>query len=140
MSPQNVEIVRRIYDEGLIDRDPEWLFELATPDIEYVNPPDAVEPGVRRGPAAVVAAMRAFAEVWEESRHELRELHDCGAVVVADVAWYTRSRGTERELAQDEAHSWTLREGRIAGFEWGRDLAGALEAARSREQAEQPGQ
>ena len=39
MSQENVEIVRRIYDEGLIDRDPEWLLELATPDIEYVNPP-----------------------------------------------------------------------------------------------------
>jgi ketosteroid isomerase-like protein len=126
---QNVKIVRRIYDEGLIDRDPEWLIELATPDIEYVNPPYAVEPGVRHGPIEVVRAMRAFAEVWEGSRHVLHDLFDCGDIVVAEVSWYTRSRGSENELVQEEAHSWVLREGRIARFEWGKDLTAALEAA-----------
>lgn len=129
MSRENVEAVRRIYDEGLIDRDPGWLLELATPDIEYVNPPYAVEPGVRRGPAEVVRAMRGFSEVWEESRHEMHELFDCGDAVVATVTWYTRSRDREMELTQEEAHTWTLREGRIARFEWGLDLAKALEVA-----------
>src|SRR5689334_4451419 len=121
MSQENVEIVRRIYDERLIDRDPEgWLLELATPDIEYVNPSYAIEPGVRRGPVEVVRAMRAFAEFWDSSRHELHELFDCGDVVVAAVTWYTRSRGSESELLQEEAHSWGLREGKIASFEWGK--------------------
>ena len=130
MSEENVELVRRIYDDGLIDRDPQsWLLELASADIEYVNPPNAVEPGVRRGPAAVVRAMRGFAEVWEASRHELHELFDCGDVVVAAVTWYTRSRDSEQELTQQEAHTWTLREGRIARFEWGQDVTKALEAA-----------
>ena len=129
MSQENVEAIRRIYDEGLIDQDPEWLLELATPDIEYVNPPDAVEPGVRRGQAEVVQAMRDFAEPWRESRHEMHELYDCGDAVVAAVSWYTLSRGSEAELTQEEAHTWTLKEGRIACFEWGLDLAAALEAA-----------
>jgi ketosteroid isomerase-like protein len=133
MSKENLEIVRRIYDEGLIDEDPEWLLELATPDIEYVNPPYAVEPGVRRGPLGVVRAMRAFGEVWERSRHELHDLFDCGDVVVAAVSWHTRSRGSESELVQEEAHSWSLREGRIARFEWGLDLESALEAAGPRQ-------
>ena len=129
MSQENVEIVRHIYESGQFDRDPEELLELATPDIEYVNPPYAVEPGVRRGLDAVARAMRAFAEVWEDSRHELRELHDCGDMVVADVSWYTRSRGSEREIVNEEAHTWTLREGRLARFEWGQDVGKALEAA-----------
>ncbi len=129
MSQENVEIVRRIYDEGLIDKDPEWLLELATPDIEYVNPPHAVERGVRHGPDEVVRAMRAFAEVWEKSRHELHELFDCGDIVVAAVSWHTRSRGSEADLVQEEAHSWSLRKGRIARFEWGRDLGSALDSA-----------
>jgi ketosteroid isomerase-like protein len=130
MSQENVEAIRRIYDEGLIDRDPEWLLEIATSDIEYVNPPNAVEAGIRRGPAEVVRAMRGFAEIWEESRHELHELFDCGDVVVAAVSWHTRSRHSERELIQEEAHTWTLRDGRIARFEWGQDVEKALEAAR----------
>ena len=134
MSQKNVEIVRRIYEEGLIDQDPEkWLLELATSDIEYVNPQYAVEPGVRRGPVEVVRAMRGFAEVWQTSRHELHELFDCGDSVVAAVSWYTRSRGSESELVQEEAHTWALRKGRITRFEWGKDLETALEAAGLRE-------
>src|SRR5690348_7782836 len=134
MSGENVKIVRRIYDEGLIDRDPEtWLLDLAAPEIEYVNPPYAVEPGVRRGAAEVIRAMRGFAEVWQNSRHELHELFDCGDCVVAAVSWYTRSRGSESELVQEEAHTWGLRRGRITRFEWGKDLETTLEAVGVRE-------
>jgi ketosteroid isomerase-like protein len=129
MSQQNVEIVRHLYDSGMFDRDPDELLKLATPDIEYVNPSYAVEPGVRRGLDAVAQAMRRFAEVWDTSRHELHDLYDCGDVVVADVTWYIRGRGGERELLNKEAHSWTLLDGRIARFEWGQDLGAALDAA-----------
>ena len=78
MSETNLEIVRHLYVSGMMDRDPEELLQLATSDIEYVNPPYAVEPGVHRGLVAVGQAMRRFAEPWDESRHELRELYDCG--------------------------------------------------------------
>jgi ketosteroid isomerase-like protein len=129
VSQENVALVRHLYESGLIDRDPVEMLQLATDDVEYVNPPYAIEPGVRRGRAAVTQAMRGWAEVWDESRHELQELFDCGDVVVASVTWYTRSRGSEQELVQHEAQSWTLRDGRIASFEWGLDLAKALEGA-----------
>jgi ketosteroid isomerase-like protein len=129
MSQENVEIVRHIYEAGLMDRDPQELMKLATPDVEYVNPPYAVEPDVRRGLAAVARAMRAFGEVWESSRHELRQVYDFGEVVVVAVSWYVRGRGSEREIVNEEAHTWTLRDGRIARFEWGQDLGKALEAA-----------
>jgi ketosteroid isomerase-like protein len=133
MSQQNVELVRHIYESGLFDRDPEELLELATSDVEYVNPPYAVEPGVRYGLVAVAQAMRRFAEVWEKSRHELRELYDRGDIVVAAVSWHVRNRGSGMELVNEEAHTWTLREGRIARFEWGQDLESALEAVGLRE-------
>jgi ketosteroid isomerase-like protein len=133
MSQENVEIVRRIYEEGLIDRDQAAVLELATPDIEYVNPPEAIEPGIRRGPVEVAKAMRSFAEFFDSSRHELHELFDRGDAVVAAVSCYTRGRGSDREIVHEEAHTWTLRDGRIARFEWGRDLGAALEAAGLRE-------
>jgi ketosteroid isomerase-like protein len=130
MSEENVEIVRHLYLSGMMDRDPEELLQLATSDIEYVNPPYAVEPGVHRGLVAVAQAMRRFAEPWDESHHELRELYDCGDLVVAAVSWHIRSRrGSLRELVNEEAHTWTLHRGRITRFEWGQDLAKALEAA-----------
>src|SRR5215217_1678833 len=66
---------------------------------------------------------------WCATCNELRALHDCGDSVVAAVSWHTRPRGSERELINEEAHTWTLREGRIARFEWG---AGSGEGARGR--------
>jgi len=49
--------------------------------------------------------------------------------VVADVLFVARSGGSKIDVVQDEAHTWTFREGKIARFEWGRNLAVALEAA-----------
>jgi hypothetical protein len=53
--------------------------------------------------------------------------------VVAALTFYAGARGTEIAIVQKEAHTWTLRDGRIARFEWGRDLGTALEAAGLRE-------
>jgi ketosteroid isomerase-like protein len=134
MSQENVELVRRIYQDGLFDRDPERVVhEFATPDIEYVNPPEAVEPGIRRGAAEVVQALQNSSELFDSARHELHELFDGGDAVVAAVSFLTRSRRSGIELVQEEAHTWTLRDGRVMRFEWGRDLGAALEAAGLRE-------
>ncbi|MEJ7804008.1 MAG: hypothetical protein WKH68_11670, partial [Candidatus Limnocylindria bacterium] len=38
-------------------------------------------------------------------------------------------RGTEKEIHQEEAHAWTLQDGKVVRLEWGRDLDTALEAA-----------
>jgi hypothetical protein len=46
MSREKVELVRRIYSDGLFDRDPDRIVhEFATPDIECTNPRE-VEPGL----------------------------------------------------------------------------------------------
>jgi ketosteroid isomerase-like protein len=87
MSEENVETVRRSYSDGLIDRDPKRLVDhFATPDIEYVNPPDAVDPGIRRGRAEVRLALRRARQSSSSYRHELHELFDIGDTVVADVS------------------------------------------------------
>lgn len=74
-------------------------------------------------------ALRNSSELFDSSRHELHELFDRGDAVVAAVSFLTRSRRSGIELVQEEAHTWTLRDGRIVRFEWGRDVAAALEAA-----------
>jgi hypothetical protein len=38
----NVEVVRRIYEDGLFHLDHERLLALTAPEVEYVNPPEAV--------------------------------------------------------------------------------------------------
>jgi ketosteroid isomerase-like protein len=133
MSEENVEIVRRIYEEGLLDREPERILDLASPDVEYVNPREAIDPGIRRGRDETARALRNLSQSFDSYRHELRELFDCGDAVVADVTFCARSRGSDTEIVQEEAHTWTLREGMIVRHEWGRDLNAALEAAGLRE-------
>jgi ketosteroid isomerase-like protein len=134
MSQENLELVRRIYEEGLIYRDPERLVEkLGTPDIEYVNPTYAVEPGIRRGPAEVARALRRAHELFASPRYDIHELFDRGDTVVAALSFHAQGRGSGSEAVQEEVHTWTLREGRIARFEWGRDRDKALKAAGLRE-------
>jgi len=129
MSQENVELVRRIYQDGLFDDQPDQVLALAAPDVEYVNPPEAVDPGVRRGTAEVARAFQNISESFDSFRHELHELFDAGDSVVAWVSFCTRSGGSETQVVQKEAHTWTLRGGRVVRFEWGRDLKAALEAA-----------
>jgi ketosteroid isomerase-like protein len=98
-----------------------------------VNPPEAVDPGIRRGTAEVAGAFRNLSESFDSFRHELHELFDAGDSVVASVSFCTRSGGSETEVTQQEAHTWTFRAGKVARFEWGRDLDRALESAGLRE-------
>ena len=133
MSWENVELVQRIYDDGLLDRNSAGLFELTAPDVEYVNPREAVDPGVRRGRDEFATAMRNMIEAFDSMSNELHELFDAGDSVVARVTFRTRSRGSDVQVAQEEAHTWTFREGQIVRFEWGRDLRAALEAVGLRE-------
>jgi hypothetical protein len=72
-------------------------------------------------------------ESFDSYRHELHELFEAGDSVVAWVTFCTRSGGSDSEIVQQEAHTWTLRRGRIVRFEWGRNLTAALEAAGLRE-------
>lgn len=127
MSASNVELVQRIYDHRLLDGDPGPLLDLMAPDVEYVNPQDAVEPGTRRGREEVARALTALGD-FDWTSNDLHELFDAGDSVVAQVTFRVRSRGSEHQVAQEEAHTWTLREGRIVRFEWGRDLPAALNA------------
>jgi ketosteroid isomerase-like protein len=72
-------------------------------------------------------------ELFDSPRYELHEVFDYGDTVVAALSFYARTRGSESEIVQEEAHTWTVRQGKITRFEWGRDLGGALEAAALRE-------
>jgi ketosteroid isomerase-like protein len=124
----NVEVVRRIYEDGLFDRDHEQLLALSAPEVEYVNPADSVDPGIRRGREEVARALRNLSESFETYRNVLREVYDAGEAVVALVDFCARARGSKAEIVQEEAHTWTFRDGMIVRLEWSRDLDVALSA------------
>lgn len=129
MTQQNLDAVRRFYEIWNGPEPPEALLPLVAEDFEYVNPPNAVEPGVRHGHEGMLAAQASLSAAFEDYEHEPEELVDLGDRV---LAWTTfRARATTGGLGyeQAEAQLWTLRDGLIARFEWFHDRAEALTAA-----------
>jgi ketosteroid isomerase-like protein len=128
MSQQNVETVRMIYETGGINRQVEVMRGVLHRDAVWINPPDAVEPGTRHGADEVVTALENLALSFEMTEHVVQEVFDAGDIVVASVTFHARGRDSGAELTQDEAHTWTFRDGEVISFEWGRDLNAALKA------------
>jgi ketosteroid isomerase-like protein len=127
ISRENVEIVRSIYAKRLLDlrSGHELLAEVL---IEYVNPPDAIDPGVRHGSREVERALANLADLFDQRENRLKRIFDGGDTVVAEVVFSGRGTKSGVEVTQEEAHTWTFREGRPVRFEWGRNLAEALDA------------
>ena len=85
MSQENVEVVRAIHEALARGESPASL-GLLHPDIEYVNPPGAVEPGTRRGIAAYEDALRSMNESFEDVSIKVHEMKDVGDQVVHEAA------------------------------------------------------
>lgn len=118
MSLENVEVVRRIHAQWAAGRS---AGELIDPDIEYVNPPYAVEAGVKRG-RRTLAAIR---DVYPDFRFEPEEFRDVGEeVVVIGIGRGTGASGVEAQWRQ--GYVWTVRDGRAVRFRWFSDPQEAL--------------
>jgi ketosteroid isomerase-like protein len=132
MSDKDVDVVRLIYSEGLLARDPKRLLgEFASPDIEYVDPPNEVDGGSRHGRNEVLLALRRNRQSFSVFEHELDEVFDAGETVIAAVTFRATVRRSTKndEIEEVEAHVWTFRDGQVIRLETGRDLDEALAAA-----------
>ena len=125
MSAANVDVVRAIYDawaEGKSARD------FIDDDVEYVNPPYAVEPGTVRGRKA----FGRIRDVYPEFRLEPERYIDAGDDVVVIAKAHGRgASGLETQWRQ--GYVWTVRNGVAVRFRWFNDPREALEAAGVRE-------
>jgi ketosteroid isomerase-like protein len=120
MSLENVEIIKRIY---ALWGAGESAGELIDNEMEYVNPPYAVESGVKRGRAT----LGAIREIYPDFRFEPEQYRDAGEdVVVIGVARGTSSSGVEAQWRQ--GYVWTLRDGQAVRFRWFSDPQEALQA------------
>ena len=131
MSPTNEEVVRRFYEAWARDDVPGPV-ELLAADVEYVNPPGAVEPGTRRGFDAFIEAARKLFEAWEYWRAEVDRLESVGEQVVAVVRYAARGRGSGMEVEGSESALWTLRDGKVTRYEWFQGEGDAARAATRR--------
>ena len=128
MSEENVEIVRRFY-RAWTRNDLPGPVELMDPEIEYVNPIRAVEPGTRRGLAAFSRAVEKVFEGWETWQIELEQLTPVGDQVAVVVRYRNRVHGSSADVEARESALWTLRGGKVVRYAWFHEPAEALEAA-----------
>lgn len=136
MSEENVELVRRAY-ERLADADVfgdwSWFFEEFADDNLELRPAgmylDAAES--YHGREGWSQFWRDFSSVWEDWRFDpdAFQFFDAGEKVVVFARPVGTGKGSGVEITQEEAHLWTIREGRLLlGISY-RDRGKALEAA-----------
>ena len=120
MSEQNVELVRRIYE---LWNNAESAGDLIDAELEYVNPPYAVEAGTRHSRDT----LKKIREVYPDFRVEPERFVDAGEdVVVIGVARGTSDSGLQASWRQ--GYVWTIRDGRAVRFRWFNQPAEALAA------------
>ena len=128
MSQQNVDVVRRIYavwgEEG--SPIPSGLLD---PDVEWVNAPEAIEPGVRHGVEAFGDAAESVAETFHDARVDIDEMLDVGNQVVVLATLRGRGRGSGVDVERRQGYVWTLRDGKATRFQWFNSPEEALTAA-----------
>ena len=107
--------------------------ELLTDDVEWVNPPDSVESGTRRGADGFNDAIASVYEGWEDSRFEPERVVARGDDVVALGELRARGRAVGLEVHREHGQIWTFRGGRLARMRWFNSHRETLDAAGTRE-------
>jgi ketosteroid isomerase-like protein len=128
MSHQNVEIVRRGYEEFF--RTGTLVRELAAPDFAWDMshfhgwPEQQVYEGVR----GAERFLEEWTSAWDDWDLELEELRDAGDKVVAIHRQHGRSRSTGIRADMSFAMVWTIRDGKETRMEMYSDVREALKA------------
>jgi ketosteroid isomerase-like protein len=127
MSEESLAVVRAIH-EVLARGESPASAGLLHPDIEYVNPPGALEPGTRQGLAAYEDALRSIHEAFGDVRIEVREIKDVGDHVVVLATFVAEGISSGARRQHEEGYVWTVRDGRAIRFQWFNDPTKALKA------------
>ena len=128
MSHDNLDLVRSLY--AAFARG-EFPASLVAADAVYVNPAEAVEPGVREGISAFQSAVEKVFEAWETWHMEPEQLTAVGDQVAVVVRYRARGRTSGVELDGRESALLTLRDGKVVRYEWFHDPGDALGASGS---------
>ena len=129
MSQENVEALRRLFELVGDGDNPEALYELLDPEVEFVMPSDDLDAGRYVGHAAVRRYFRTWAGTWESWHFYPERLIDAGeGRVVADLYQRGRGKGSGVEVENRPGQVWTFQNGLVVRWENFSTFAEALEA------------
>lgn len=127
MSRENVEVVRRTYEEFARTGQPP--LSALDPDVEWHTAADLPDSGVHRGHDAVGALVQEWIDSFEDFRADATEFIDRGEYVVVSLVLRGRVRGSDEEVALPETHVWKMRDRKAVEVREYRTTEQALEAA-----------
>ena len=129
MSEQNKKLVIQAYD-SFKSADIEALLGLLSDEVEWQLPDTENVPfaGKRSGREAVGQFFQSLAESQDALQFEPQELIAEGDKVVSLGQYRWRVKATGREYGGDWVHVFTIRDGKIAGFQEYMDTAAAAAA------------
>jgi ketosteroid isomerase-like protein len=110
--------------------DVDALAAQAHPDVVFVNPPYAIEPGVRHGVDGFKTGIENLLDAFEDLRVESERVIDLGDRVIGLGTWSARGRGSRYRVGPSPyAFLITLQDGLVIRYEWFNEHAEALAAA-----------
>jgi ketosteroid isomerase-like protein len=128
MSQENVDIVRRVYDEISTQRT--WPRELFAEDFEFDGTDIALDQGAVIGVAATERVMLPYVGTFDEYAIEIDEvIHADTRLVITAVRDGGRIKGGGATVSNRFFHVWTFRGGEVCRFSSHTDRNRALEAA-----------
>lgn len=132
MAAGDAEFVRHVYEtlHAATGRaDLHALTPFLAADFRFVNPSDALKPGTRRGLQEWEEVVRQYEHAYEWLQYDVHALREAGDSVVALVTMHARGRESGNDYLEEEAHVWTVDDGRITEFAWFQSHGEALESA-----------
>ena len=117
MPEASIRVVERLY-EAWRRGEVQGPTGLLDPEIEYVNPDGAIEPGTRHGLESFTAAIDRLFEGWSTWEMEPEEFKAAGDRVAVVVRYRATARTSGVEVEGRESALLTVRDGRIVRYEW----------------------
>jgi ketosteroid isomerase-like protein len=125
---ERIELVRKsfeAYQRGDLDS----LAEMAHPDFEVHDWPEAADPRVYRGAQAVHEARDEWSKAWEHVHAEPYGYVDLGDRVFVSMRTIGRGRGSSIEMQMDTYGIYTIRDSKVAKIQFFITREAALAAA-----------
>jgi limonene-1,2-epoxide hydrolase len=98
-------------------RDLEAALKFVGDDFRYVNPPNALEPGTRRGSDGATTVMTKQWEALGDARLEIVRMHERDDQVVAEAQLARTMPGSTSRLEVNALMRWTFDGDRLIGME-----------------------
>lgn len=132
MADERENLVRRLVD-AWNRRDLDAILSCCHRDVEYVNAPQAIEPGTRHGHDGVVLVMRRQWEAFEpDGRQEIVAVHEVSEDLVTEGKVTRSMPGSKRPLENRVAIRWSFLDDLVRRLEIlgaGTGFGDALDAA-----------